>query len=94
MRSSIGFVRPIRHGDPDRHAHAADPDPGQVQAAHRRPDALADLDRHARVGVAQQDDELLPAEPRRDVVLAHGRHDGAGDRPQDLVAGARGRGCR
>ena len=80
-------VRLVRHGDPDRNADAANPVSPQVQVAHRGPDALAHFQRHTRVRVAQQDHELLPAEPGRDVVLADGRDDRPGHRPQDQVAG-------
>ena len=87
MRASIGSSGPSATATPTDTLTVATPNRAEVQAADRGADALSDFDRDARVGVPQQDDELLPAEARRDVVLAHRRHDGARDRPQHLVAG-------
>ena len=65
---------------------ARTPNRREVQRADRRPHALADLDRHLRRRVAQQDGELLAAEAGRDVVLANGARDRAADRSEHLVA--------
>src|SRR4029079_10800430 len=79
-------VRLVGDRDPDRYADRGHAQPAQVERPDRRANALAHLDRDRAGRVPQQHGELLAAVTGRDVVLADGADDRAGDRPQDLVA--------
>ena len=77
MRSSIGWSARRATATPTETLTAAHAETAEVEAADRGADRARRLRARRRGRVAQQDDELLPAEARRDVVLANRRHDGA-----------------
>ena len=94
MRSSIGWSARVATATPTETLTPATPSRRRSSAADRGADPLADLEGDRPARVAQQDDELLAAEPGRDVVLADGADDRPADRAQDLVAGRVAVACR
>src|SRR5262245_46711885 len=71
--------------DADRDAHAGHADVAEVEVTDGPPDALADLLRDGRAGVAQEHGELLAADAGRHVLVSHGAGDRARNGLQDLV---------
>ena len=84
---SIGWSGRSATATPTETETAAIAEPRQVERRDALAHALADLERDRLRRVAQQDDELLAAVARRDVVVADGPDDRTADRLEDVVAG-------
>ena len=85
-RAAIGSSAVVALATPTETLTPGTPIRAEVELAHGLANPLPDLEGDGRAGIAEQDGELLAADPGRHVLIADGGGDRAGDRAQDLVA--------